>query len=251
MGLPVRPALIVLLGCISTATLRPQASARVAPQSFEVASVKPNLQGGDSRGVSSSPGGKFTASNASLRLLICRAYGVPEDQIQGGASRIDTDTWDIVAKANTPLELTREELRPSLQALLADRFQLKIHRQGKPGNVLSLVVAKGGPKLKEHQGEGSTGISASTGRGEVSITGRKANMARLAEYLAAQAGRQVDDNTGLQGEYDFMVKWTTDDKVPGPSVFSALEEQLGLKLEAAKGTIQMIVIDRAEKATAN
>jgi uncharacterized protein (TIGR03435 family) len=246
-------ASVVLLGLISTVALRAQSSAaRAVPQSFDVASVKPNQTGGESRRAGASPGGVFTASNASLKLLISRAYGVPEAQIESGLAWIDTDTWDIAAKADTPLEMTREELRPCLQALLAERFQLRIHHQTKQGAVLSLVVAKRGHKLKEHLGRGPSGIGASSEAGKVSIKGAKTTMSRLAEYLAGQAGRQVVDNTGLQGEYDFTVTWSTNDSDPsGSSVFAAIEEQLGLKLVSARGAVEMIVVDRAARAAGN
>ena len=220
-----------------------------APQTFEVASVKPNMAGGESRRATASPGGRFTAENVSLKLLIARAFGVPEAQIQGGPSWIDSETWDIAAKANTPREMTREELRPCLQALLAGRFGLAVHHETRQGQVFSLVVAKNGPKLKEHDGEGSSGISASTEAGKIVISGARATMARLAEYLAGQAGRPVIDNTGLKGEYDFRLEWTTD--AGSLSVFTAIQEQLGLKVEAVRGQIDTIVIDRATRASAN
>jgi uncharacterized protein (TIGR03435 family) len=167
---------------------------------------------------------------------------------------MDTETYDIAAKADTPLEMSREEVQPCLQALLAERFKLTIHREPKQGAVFSLVVAaKNGPKFKEHSGPGQAGISVSSGSGMAAITGMKVTMARLAEYLSSQAGRPVIDNTGLKGEYDFRVEWGSDEK-PGstmPSIFAALQEQLGLKLNATKGTIEMIVVDRAERASAN
>ena len=240
----------VFLGC---AFVHAQPAPRVAPQSFEVASIKPNQAGGESRGITTLPGGVFKATNASLRLLIARAYGVPEAHIEGGPGWVDGETYDILAKADTPLEMTREEARPSLQALLAERFRLRIHHETRQGAVYSLVAAKGGPKFREHAGGGSSGISSSSGSGKAMIEGRKAVMARLAEYLSAQAGRLVIDNTGLPGEYDFRVEWATDDRPnsPGPSIFTALQEQLGLKLEATKGPIDFIVIDQVEKASAN
>ena len=118
--------------------------------------------------------------------------------------------------------------------------------------MLSLVVSKSGRKVKEHVGAAASGISASSGTGKVTIAGVKTTMARLAEYLASQAGRPVVDNTGLKGEYDFQLEWSTEDAdSSGPSVFAALDEQLGLKLSAAKGPIEVIVVDRAEKASAN
>lgn len=227
--------------------------ARVAPRNFEVASIRPNQAGGDSRGTTTLPGGLFKATNVSLRLLISRAYGLPEAQIEGGPGWMDSETYDINAKADTPLEMTREEARPSLQALLAERFRLRIHQESKQGAIYSLVVAKGGAKFKEHVGEGRSGISSSTGSGKAAIEGRKTTMARLVEYLSGQAGRLVVDNTGLHGEYDFRVEWTTDEArgALGPSIFTALQEQLGLRLDATKGPIDFIVIDQAEKASAN
>jgi uncharacterized protein (TIGR03435 family) len=206
----------------------------------------------------------FTAENVSLRLLMSRAFGVAEFQIEGGPSWVDGDKYDVAAKADTPLEMSREELRPCLQALLAERCRLRTHRETKRGSVYSLAVAKNGPKLKEHPGLGAAGISASWGPGNTYIAGTKATMARLAEYLSGQLGRPVIDNTGLAGEYDFRVEWTPDDNTApfgppsagaldaaGPSVFAALQEQLGLKLESAKGTIEIVVIDGVEKPSAN
>ncbi len=222
------------------------------PRVFDVISIKPNLARSESRRAGASPGGVFTASNVSLKLLISRAYGVAEAQIEAGPGRLDTDTWDIVAKADTPLEMTREQLRPCLQALLTERFRLAIHRETKQGAFLSLTVAKHGSKLKEHIGGGISGISASSGNGQVSITGQKTTMARLAEYLAGRVDRPVVDNTGINGEYDFQVQWSTDNTdSSGPSVFAALDEQLGLRLDAARGPIDIVVVDRAEKASAN
>jgi uncharacterized protein (TIGR03435 family) len=194
----------------------------------------------------------FTATNVNLKLLISRAFGVPESQIERGPGWIETEKYDIAARADTPLEMSREELRPCLQALLAERFRLKFHRETKEGAVLSLVVAKSGPKLTEHTGGGASGIGVSSGSRKVDISGTKATMARLAEYLSAQAGRPVIDNTGLKGEYDFRLEWSTEEASgSGPSIFAALQEQLGLKLNATKGPVEFIVIDGAEKASAN
>jgi uncharacterized protein (TIGR03435 family) len=135
--------------------------------------------------------------------------------------------------------------------MLADRFALKIHRETKQGQIYSLTIAKGGPKMKDHTGEGRTGIDMSMGGGKVEIQGTNAGMARLAEYLSSQAGRPVVDHTGLTGQYDFVVAWTADDANDGASVFTALQEQLGLKVEATKGPIETIIVDGAQKPSAN
>ncbi len=121
----------------------------------------------------------------------------------------------------------------------------------KQGQIYSLTVAKGGPKMKEHTGEGRPGIGMSIGAGKVEVQGTNARMARLAEYLSSQAGRPVVDHTGLTGQYDFVVAWTSDDANEGASVFTALQEQLGLKVEAMKGPIETIVVDEAQKPSSN
>jgi uncharacterized protein (TIGR03435 family) len=246
----VSPAVCALVLSGAAASAQP---ARPVPRSFEVASVKPNQAGGEGRRAGSSPGGLFIASNASLRLLMSRAFGVPEYQIERGPAWLDTETYDVAARANTSFEMTREELRPCLQALLTERFGLKWHKETKEGSVYSLTIAKNGPKLTEHTGPGSPSISASTGSASGEIRGLNSTMARLAEYLSGQAGRPVIDNTGLSGQYDFHVEWALDRPADtsGPSLFTALQEQLGLKLNATRGPIDIIVIDHAERASAN
>jgi uncharacterized protein (TIGR03435 family) len=226
---------------------------RAIPNSFDVVSIKPNQTGSEARRAGSSPGGIFTATNVSLRLLISRAFGVAEFQVEGGLGWIESEKYDIMAKADTPLEMTREELRPCLQALLAERFRLKFHRETKEGSVYSLVVGKNGSKLRKHSGGGTSAIGASSGSGKATITGTKVTLARLAEYLSGQAGRPVVDNTRLGGEYDFRVEWATEEATDtsAPSLFTALQEQLGLKLDATKGPVPMIVIDQAERVSAN
>jgi uncharacterized protein (TIGR03435 family) len=225
----------------------------LVPRSFDVASIKLNQTNSESRRVSTLPGGRFIAGNASLKLLISRAFGVAEFQVERGSGWIDTERYDISAKADTPHEMSQEELRPCLQALLTERFQLKFHRGMKQGSVYSLLVGRNGSKLTGHSGDGTAAISACNGDGKGEITGRKVTMARLAQYLSGQAGRPVIDNTGLGGEYDFRVEWSMQEATmpAGPSVFTALQEQLGLRLDATKGPVEIIVIDRVERPSAN
>ena len=232
------------------------AQTRVVPQTFDVVSIKPNVTGSVVHRATTLPGGVFTATNVSLESLMSRAFGVVEAQIEGGPRWIGSDEYDVEARANTSAEMSSEEVRPALQAMLADRFGLKVHRESRQGQIYSLTIAKGGPKMKEHTGEGRTGIGASVGGGKIEIRGTNTRMARLAEYLSSQMGRPVVDHTGLSGEYDFFVAWASDDSASndtngGVSVFAALQEQLGLKVEAAKGPIETIVVDSATKASAN
>jgi uncharacterized protein (TIGR03435 family) len=136
-----------------------------------------------------------------------------------------------------------------LQALLADRFALKFHREMRELTVYSLAVAKNGPKLTAHQGAGYSSSSSSAG----SISAMKATMAMLASRLERQLGRTVADHTGLTGEYDYRLTWAPEQAADstGPSIFTALEEQLGLRLDSAKGPVEIIVIESAGKPSAN
>ncbi len=237
-----RAVFVSIVGALNVASSPAQTpTPRATPTSFDVFSVKPNLTGSEARRAGSSPGGLFTVRNVSLQLLISREFGAAEFQVERGPGRVDSEKYDITAKADTPLEMSREELRPCLQALLAERFRLKFHRETKEGSVYSLVVGKNGSKLQERSGGGTPAIGVSSGVGKADLTGTKVMMARLAEYLSGQAGRPVVDNTLLKGEYDFKVGWATEETVGSsePSLFTALQEQLGLKLDATRGPVDM------------
>ncbi len=224
-----------------------------SPQKFDVVSIRPNQSGSVSRRAGAAPGGRFTATNVSLRLLISRAFGVSDFQVVRGPGWLDTDNYDIEARADTTAEMSREQLQPCLQNMLAERFQLKTHRESKEGSVYSLVAAKNGPKLTEHVGAGSPAVSLSTGSGKAAIVATNVTMTRLTDYLAPQIDRPIIDNTGLKGAYDFRLEWVLDltAEPSGPSVFTALREQLGLRLESARGPIANIVVDGVERPSGN
>jgi uncharacterized protein (TIGR03435 family) len=149
--------------------------------------------------------------------------------------------------------------RQRLQTLLADRFQLRLRRETKELPVYALVAGKNGPKLREADEQGAMSL----GRGR--ITARKASMERLAENLGNQLGRTVVDRTGLEGNFAFELEWTPDPGQPldlldpspapadpsGPSIFTALQEQLGLKLEPQKDPVEILIIDHVEKPSEN
>jgi bla regulator protein blaR1 len=224
---------------------QPPAAAR---GEFEVASIKrsdPSHIGAQTYFV---PGGKFTALTAPLKSLVCFAYQLRDHQVAGGPGWIDSEPFDISAKAEVPASY--DEIRIMLQTLLADRFQLKFHRETKEQPVYALVLAKNGPKLQEVKNEGRGVGSGARGR----INGNGADMATLATVLADKLGRSVIDRTGLKGVYDFLLTWTPDEvraDDPGPSLFTAIQEQLGLKLESTKGPVEVLVIDHAEKPSEN
>ena len=169
-----------------------------------------------------------------------------------------SDHYDLAAKAEGEGPITKDQLQQMLQSLLADRFQLKIHRETKEAPVYDLVVAKNGPKLKEvsSDADGPTGglIGNSSG---MHLTQSKGTMEQLARWLTGNgAGRPVFDKTGLTGYYAYTLDWVRADRLPDPdsniaSIFSAVQEQLGLKLESAKALVEMLIVDHAEKPSEN
>jgi uncharacterized protein (TIGR03435 family) len=143
-----------------------------------------------------------------------------------------------------------ERTRVALQALLAERFQLAVHRETKTMPAYVLVVAKSGFKLKETKDDGR-GMDMSANHGK--LTFHKVSMESFARNLAGNLNSPVVDMTGIKGVFDLTLEWAQDEAEPGsgPSIFSALQEQLGLKLETQKAPVEMLVIDRIEKPSEN
>jgi bla regulator protein BlaR1 len=233
-----------------------------SPATFEVASVKPSGGlGGLTRYL---PNGGIQFIGVTLKTLVEIAYGVRPFQVVGGPGWIDIEGFDVDARppidsANPadPATLSREQKKVGerLRSLLADRFGLTLHGEIREQPVYALVVATGGPKFKE-SAEGKNFVRG--GRG--SIIGQSVGLRMLVLNLSNQLDRRVIDKTGLTGSYDFELKWTPDIESSGPpapsdsdkpSLFTALSEQLGLKLESAKGPVQVWVIDGVEKPSLN
>ena len=221
-------------------------------QAFEAVSIKPNASGGDGTDMKTSPR-RLTVVNTTPEMLLEFAFGVKGVQLAGGPDWLTRDRFDVDAVTGTSGELNRTTLQPFLQSMFADRFHLRFHRESRDLPVYSLVVAKGGPKLTVHSGESKpiTGIHSHAGKDNVNA--RTTTMKRLAEVLSEQTDRVVIANTGLAGEYDFSLEWASDPAADSqdPSIFTAIQEQLGLKLESAKGPVPFIVIDSVEKPNAN
>jgi len=257
-----------------------------APLTFEVASIKPSPPDEQHFMIQFQPGGGLRATGVTLKMLITQAYDVREFQVSGGPGWINTERYDIVARpehnadSDPPPEDPRkmsdeqrktlgEQMRARLVALLADRFRLKVHRETQQALAYLLVVGKNGPKLKQTEEGSETRGRMRMGRGELNGDGVKLEF--LAQVLANQLGRPVVDKTGLTGNYDIKLAWTPDPGQPapgplgpppglepppvpdpsGPSIFTAIEEQLGLRLESQKGPIETIVIDSVEKPSEN
>jgi len=238
-------------------------------QVFEVASVKPNHSGDGRVMISRGEGGRFTTENASLKMLITFAYDVRETQLSGGPAWLDSDRWDIVAKPEGAVpqsDAGTATMRAMVRALLADRFHLMIHKESKEMPVYAMVVGKSGPKLKESTPE-AKGPSMRMGMG--TLEGTKVKISMLARALSGQLGRTVTDATGLTGDYDIKLQFAPEPggmmmKGPAgehpeappadsdrPTLTAAIQEQLGLKLEARKEQVETIVVDSAEKANEN
>lgn len=290
-----------------------------APQlQFEVASIKlvqVSSNGPMRVGLMNTPDG-FTTENATLQMLITYAYAIQNYQIQGGPSFLTSDHYNIDAKMD---EATAEVLKKMatneernaarqkmMQALLADRFHLTIHKESKEMPIYNLVVGKNGTKMAEAKplpppdpnapkgdtatakgdgsgpgkfgpgpGRGGPSMMMSGGRGgAMTLTASSMPMSSLVRMLSGSLGRPVIDKTGLTASYDFKLEYTRDDvgvapalgggggggdgapPVPaadssGPTLFTAVQEQLGLKLESTKGPVEIVVIDRAEKPSDN
>jgi uncharacterized protein (TIGR03435 family) len=246
---------------------------------YEVTSVKPNNTGGLAVRIGGAPGGRFTASNVTPRQLILQAYGLQEFQLTGGPGWITSEHFDIEAKPEAGITPTREQTQEMLQSLLEDRFQLKVRRETRDLPVYTLNLAKGGSKLKLSAdqtpltplaGPPPPPSANSVPRGMVRmapgyLNGSAMPFAQFVRQLSGQLTRPVLDKTGLTSLYDFDFRWTPEhlpSQLPpgidlpavdpnGPSIFAALQEQLGLKLESTTGPVETLIIERIEKPTEN
>jgi uncharacterized protein (TIGR03435 family) len=214
--------------------------------SFEVASVKlSDYRGGPLRITAGINPDGIDFSNVTPKMCIQRAYGLRPYQVNGPAW-IDTERYRIVAKAAGAAP--QNQILLMLQSLLVERFKLVVHRETREMTVYALVVSKNGPKLKEATDEGATQI-APDGRETVF---ERVGMGQLAGVIARTLDRPVVDATGLKGLYNFRLAWADDaDPAEAPSIFTALTEHLGLKLESRKAPVEMLVVDRIEKPSEN
>jgi uncharacterized protein (TIGR03435 family) len=236
------------------------------------------------------PNGRFTGAGVSVKTLICVAYGLSDFQVLGGPDWIESDRYDVLATPGSALEEQLQKMksddntqakRQMLQALLADRFKLTIHHDTKELPIYALVVAKGGSKLQETKPDDANPDAGSApahpsnkGRmrmsidsGAIEMTAQGMAMDGLARQLASQLGSTVRNETGLKGIYDFTLRFTPDDAhmdASGPgganasladnggtSIFAAVQDQLGLKLESKKGPVDVVVVDHVDKPSEN
>jgi bla regulator protein BlaR1 len=264
----------LFVGLTTAAGLRAQeAPARAA---FEVTSVKPTDLSPQQIDMRVLPGGTLTATSVTLKFLIRVAYGVQDVQISGGPGWMETQRYNLLAK---PAENAKVQVLPMLRSLLEDRFKLIVGHTTKEVPVYELKMAKAGGKYGPnlHQVEPGDcppeppspaktptlpchGFVAGPGH----LTGKRVTLSALAVNFSATVQRPVIDKSGVDANFDLELDWTPD---PGlgargelgltrpddsaPSFFTAVQEQLGLKLEGAKGPVDILVIERAEKPDAN
>jgi uncharacterized protein (TIGR03435 family) len=266
---------------ITAGLLRSQA----ARPEFAVASVKPNHTGccttyGAGNGGS---GGRYV----TLKMLMAFAYHLQEFQISGGPRWIDSEHFDIEGKAENATA-DPEQLRLMLRSLFEDRFKLKVHRETKPSAVYALVLGKGGPKIKLSRDQSPENVDgpappgAGPNHGAIRIgvgnlVGNAVTLSWFATMLSQRLDRLIVDKTNLTGRFDIRLQWTPNagenpfdqggNKLPasiidmggttvtldpsGPSIFSAIQEQLGLKLQSARAPVDILVIDHVEMPSEN
>jgi uncharacterized protein (TIGR03435 family) len=225
---------------------------------YDVFSIKPNKSGTRSLSIDADLD-NYSATNISLKDLMQNAFDIKKDLISGVPAPIDSARFDIQAKIvefdpDALKKLTDKQRGAMLLPLLAERFQLKTHTEIKTLPVYELVVTHGGPKFTQSANDTKGGTSISIRNRE--LTAHNLPMATLAKTLSDQVHRTVIDKTGLTGSYDVTLKWSPEDGPSAetdtaPSIFTALQEQLGLKLHPAKGPVETLVVDHAEMPSEN
>lgn len=277
-----RTVLLAAVGSLLAAASLPAASGQApAAEQFEVASIKANTSGDGKQLIQMLPGGRFVATNVTLQQLIRNAYQLQEFQVTGGPAWIGRDRFDVVAKADGGS--SRAPLM--LRALLVERFGLATHIDAKEMSIYALVLAKSdgslGPQLKrsgsdceesDAGGRGRSGDAPAPGNRSTcamrampgTILAGGATLTELADGLSTVLDRVVQNRTGLPDQFAFTLRWTPDQIPPGydrkaramglppidpegPSLFTAVREQLGLKLDSQKGPVDILVVDRAER----
>jgi uncharacterized protein (TIGR03435 family) len=209
---------------------------------------------------------RFIEKAYTLKLLIAAAYDLNPRTISGGPSWIESDHYDIVAVTPGDVRPTRQEQMSMLRSLLTDRFKLTFHREPREFSIYQLEITKGGPKLKE---SATPDAPPTVGPGvvypqRIVLPARNATMVDFASLLQrAILDRPVVDKTGLSARYDFDLDWAPDEtqfggdvpsasaEAPSPPLFSAVQQQLGLRLVPTRGLVDALIVDKAERPSAN
>ncbi|MGH9589569.1 MAG: TIGR03435 family protein [Terracidiphilus sp.] len=262
------PQILALALTLSASGIQPQAAApRPKFDSFEVAAIRPvDSDRKAGRYIIMRGSDTFVEKSYTLKLLIAAAYELNPRQISGGPSWIDSDHFDILARTPGTVQPTHEEQMRMLRRLLADRFKLSYHRQQKVFSIYELETEKGGPKLKASTAaaDAPPALISTVYPRHILLPARNATMADFVSILQrAVLDRPVVDKTGLQGRYNFDLQWAADEtqfggEVPvtlpdasSPPFFTAIREQLGLRMVATRGPAEALVIDSVQRPSPN
>lgn len=242
----------------------PKSMAADVDPSFEVATIKPSNPGQQGMGINVNNTGQFSTRNTALKDLLIFAFGVHPDQIQGLPGWAEEEKYDIMGKPDHEGMGNDTQIRSMMKKLLAERFSLTFHREKKELSAFTLNVDKAGPKLTLN--ESGVNLPGFGGRGPGSIGVRNSTMEQFAGFLQARiVDRPVVDKTGLTGKYDFTLTWRPDQLGPQPpnapplpadidsrpDIFKAMQEQLGLRFQPEKTSVEVLVIDKVAKPSEN
>ena len=242
----------------------PKIMAADVDPAFEVATIKPANPDRPGQSILVDRAGNFTTTNTTLKDLMIFAYGVHPGQIQNLPSWAESDKYDINAKPDHEGVGNDTQIKSMMRKLLTERFGLTLHRENKELNAYTLNVGKTGPKLSVNNSGGN--LPGFGGRGPGSIGVNNSTMAQFAGFLQARiVDRPVVDKTGLPGKYDFTLTWRPDQLGPTPpnappppadlesrpDIYTAMQEQLGLRFQAEKTAVEVLVIDKASKPSDN
>ena len=258
-------ALAVALGaaCLveaqSTAGSDPGMMAKDADPGWEVATVKPT-DPNDTVSHIAIQGRQILVEGEPVVAMLKFAYAVQGAQIEGAPEWIKAERWDVAGVPDKAGKPNLPQFQSMMRKLLEERFGLKLHREQRERPVFALTVAKGGPKLEKSVNQ-TLGPSNNGGAGPSGTESHRytnAKMPDLALMLMIYVDRPIVDQTGLQGRYDFQLQWTKDESAAAatgtdapPGLFTAIQEQIGLKLEPAKATADVLVIDHIERPSPN
>jgi uncharacterized protein (TIGR03435 family) len=218
---------------------------------FEVASVRPNVSGGQRSNPGRMAGDTFVASNVTAMQLIRAIYGFQDFQIIGLPGWANADRFDITAR--TPPGTTPDVARAMAQTLLAERFHLRTHRERKDASVLALVVARGGLKITPVASTrcdppNRCGMNATPTR--IEATGQ--SMEQLTTRLSRSLAQHVVNRTSVEGIFDFTLEWMQEEQFragASSTIFTSLTEQLGLRLESQRAEVEVLIVDRIDRPT--
>ena len=237
-------------------SIKEQPMAPDATPGFLVAAIKPSKPDAAGGWAFPDEGHHINCVNADLVTILTIAYGIHKKQIIGGPEWLGKDRYDISGIPDLPGEPSFQQKREMYQKLLADRFHLVFHRETRAIPIYALTIAKGGPTLKPADPSETMNTGNSGSPGERISKFRAMSMPNFALNMNFHEDRPVIDQTGLPGKYDFTLKWTSDvahasDADAAPSLFTAIKDQLGLRLDAVKGPAEVFVIDHVERPSEN